>query len=138
MGCSDDLEANRDSSEKEDRELMMRLAPLYQEEKAKARQEGFEQGILEGIREGKAEGIREGEARGEARGIREGEARGEARGKINLILRLLNRKFGNLDPNITEQIRQLSLEKLETLAESLLDFNTQADLDNWLTDNLSS
>jgi predicted transposase YdaD len=97
---------------------MMRLAPLYQEEKAKARQEGFE------------EGIREGEARGEVRGIREG--------KVNLILRLLNRKFGNLDPNITEQIRQLSLEKLETLAESLLDFNTQADLDNWFRDNLSS
>jgi flagellar biosynthesis/type III secretory pathway protein FliH len=105
---------------------MMRLAPLYQEEKAKARQEGFEQGI------------REGEARGEARGIREGEARGEARGKINLILRLLNRKFGNLNPNSTEQIGQLSLDKLETLGESLLDFNTQADLDNWLRDNLSS
>jgi len=57
---------------------------------------------------------------------------------IHLILDLLNRKFGNLNPNTTEQIGQLSLEKLETLAESLLDFNTQADLDNWLTDNLSS
>ena len=31
------LEANKDVGEREDRELMMRLAPLYQEEKAKAR-----------------------------------------------------------------------------------------------------
>ena len=31
------LEVNKDSGEREDRELMMRLAPLYQEEKAKAR-----------------------------------------------------------------------------------------------------
>ena len=98
--------------------------------KLKHGQEGFEQGILEGIREGEARG----EARGKVEGIREG----EARGKVNLILRLLDRKFGNLNPNSTEQIGQLSLDKLETLGESLLDFNTQADLDNWLTDNLSS
>jgi hypothetical protein len=58
--------------------------------------------------------------------------------RVSLILRLLNRKFGNLNPNATEQIGQLSVNKLETLAESLLDFNTQADLDNWFTDNLSA
>ena len=117
---------------------MMRLAPLYQEEKAKARQEGFEQGILEGIREGEARGEARGIREGKAEGIREGKAEGIREGKISLILRLLNRKFGNLNPNAIEQIGQLSLDKLETLGESLLDFNTQADLDNWLIDNLSS
>jgi len=67
---------------------------LYQEEKARARQEG-----------------------------------------INLTLRLLTRKFGNLSPEIINQIQQLRREKIETLAEMLLDFQTRQDLETWLENN---
>jgi predicted transposase YdaD len=65
-----------------------------------------------------------GEAKGEARGIAKGEA--------NLILRLLDKRFGKISVDLTEQIRGLSLEKLDSLGESLLDFESIADLINWL------
>lgn len=65
-----------------------------------------------------------GEAKGKAEGIVEGE--------INLILRQLQRRFGEIPLNLTQQIRQLSAEKLESLGESLLDFEGIVDLVNWL------
>ena len=90
----------------------MRLAPLYQEEKARVREERYQIGKAEGIREGKA--------------------KGKAEEGINLILRQLTRKLGNLSPELTNQIRQLKLEKLENLGEMLLDFNNLDDLVQWL------
>lgn len=48
------------------------------------------------------------------------------------MLRLLKRRFGELPPHITETIQKLSVEKLEDLGEALLDFESQADLINWL------
>ncbi len=48
------------------------------------------------------------------------------------MLRLLNRRFGELPPHITETIQKLTVEQLEDLGEALLDFNIQADLINWL------
>jgi len=76
----------------DDRELVMRLAPLYQEDRARAIQEGEQK----------------------------------------VILRLLNRRFGEIDLSLTEQIKGLSTEKLEALAEQLLYFNEVADLAAWL------
>ncbi|MBE8994306.1 DUF4351 domain-containing protein [Microcystis aeruginosa] len=84
----------------EERKFIMRLAPLYEQDREAA------------IQKGRIEGIQQGEA--------------------NLVLRLLNRRFGELPPHITETIQKLSVEKLEDLAEALLDFNIQADLINWL------
>lgn len=97
------LEANKLGTKTEERELIMRLASLYQEDKARAKAEG----IAEGKRE---EGI-------------------------NLILRLLTRKLGNLDSQSTAITNELSLEKLEMLAEALLDFNSQSDLATWFREN---
>ena len=79
----------------------MRLAPLYEQDREKA--------------------------------IQQGEAIGLQKGEANLVLRLLKRRFGELPPHITETIQKLSVEKLEDLGEALLDFETQADLINWLT-----
>ncbi|ELS00150.1 hypothetical protein, partial [Gloeocapsa sp. PCC 73106] len=50
------LEINQGNIEPEDRELIMRLAPLYQEDRARAIEEGFQRGKTEGKAEGKAEG----------------------------------------------------------------------------------
>ncbi|MFM6404524.1 MAG: DUF4351 domain-containing protein, partial [Microcystis sp.] len=53
-------------------------------------------------------------------------------GETKVVLRQLKRRFGELPPNITETIQKLSVEKLEDLGEALLDFESQADLINWL------
>jgi predicted transposase YdaD len=59
-------------------------------------------------------------------------AEGEQEGKLELILRLLNRRFGELDTNLIKQIRGLDVSQLEELAEALLEFSSQDDLEVWL------
>ena len=49
-----------------------------------------------------------------------------------LVLRLLNRRVGTLEPFLEERIRELPLVRLETLGEDLLDFTEMSDLVNWL------
>jgi predicted transposase YdaD len=90
------------------REEIMRESVIYQ----KILEEGMRQGLQVGRAEGKAEGRQQGEA--------------------ELIIRLLNRKLGSLDQAIQEQIRNLSLSKLEELGEALLDFSDAGDLQAWL------
>ena len=80
----------------EDREFIMRLAPLYQQDREQA--------------------------------VQQGEQRGEAK----LVLRQLQRRFGEIPQNLEETIRKLPVERLEDLGLALLDFNTLTDLDNWL------
>ena len=76
-----------------------------------------------------------GEAQGEARGIALGEARGEAQGEAKVTLRQLSRRCGPLSAEQESAIRSLPLERLEALAEALLDFEGMADLNAWLAAN---
>ncbi len=85
------LKLNQDLEE-EDRELIMRLEPLYQRDREQAKFEG----------------------------------------KQDLILRLLNRRIGEIDASLIERVRGLSVEQLENLGEALLDFSSVADLEAWL------
>jgi len=78
----------------------MRLAPLYEQDREKA--------------------------------IQQGEAIGLQKEASKLVLRQLKRRFGELPPHITETIQKLAVEQLEYLGEALLDFDSQADLINWL------
>lgn len=57
-------------------------------------------------------------------GLQEGEAK--------IILNLLNRRLGNLNPKTSIQIQKLNSIQLEALGNILLDFTTQNDLDTWL------
>ena len=75
-------------------------------------QEVFAEGIQEGIQEGRQEGRQEECA--------------------SLIFRQLQRRFGAVDTDQMARIRQLNLAQAEALAESLLDFQTPADLKAWL------
>lgn len=63
-------------------------------------------------------------------------AEGEVKGKIeearSLVIRLLTRKLGSVNPDLLTKIEALSLESLESLGEDLLDFTTSDDLDIWL------
>ncbi len=83
----------------EDRELVMRLEPLYQRDREQAKQEGRQEGRQQ-----------------------EGQ---------DLILRLLNRRIGEIDASLIERVQGLSIEQLENLGEALLDFSTVTDLENW-------
>ena len=82
--------------EADDRELIMRLEPLYQRDREQAKEEGRQEG------------------------------------KQDLILRLLNRRIGEIDASLIEGVEDLSIEQLENLGEALLDFSSVTDLENWL------
>jgi hypothetical protein len=91
----ENLRINQELDE-DDRELVMRLEPLYQRDKAQA--------------------------------IQQGEQQGEQR----LIIRLLNRRIGEIEPGLSDRVRELSIEQLENLGEALLDFASVGDLETWL------
>jgi hypothetical protein len=52
--------------------------------------------------------------------------------KKTLVMRLLVKKFGTIDPSIQDKLSNLSTEKLEELAEIFLDFEVINDLTSWL------
>ncbi|WP_017652720.1 DUF4351 domain-containing protein [Fortiea contorta] len=95
------------------REGMMRESVIYQEILKEGEQIGEQRGRLEGEQRGRQEGRQEGER--------------------SLILRLLNRRVGELPPQVRERIEILSLEQLENLGEALLDFQAITDLEAWLS-----
>lgn len=86
--------------EADDRQLIMRLEPLYQRDREQAKEEGRQEGRQEG--------------------------------EQDLIVRLLNRRIGEIDASLIERIKGLSIEQLENLGEALLDFSSVADLETWL------
>ena len=76
---------------------------------------------------------------GKEEGRTEGIKLGETQAKIQIldrdrsvILSLLSRTIGELPDDVTLQINQLSLEKIEILTRRFLDFNNVDDLANWL------
>ena len=56
----------------------------------------------------------------------------KAEGEISVILRLLKRKFTQINPESEQKIRELTIEELENLGEALLDFESETDLRSWL------
>ena len=72
--------------------------------------------IIKGIQEGRNQGI----------------VQGKLQGQQELIMRLLVRRLGNVEPEIQSRIRRLSIEQLESLGEAILDFTSTSDLNNWL------
>ena len=60
------------------------------------------------------------------------EARGEAKGWVAVVLKQLTRVCGPLPAEVEQRIRQLPIERLEALAEALLDFRSLQDAQSWL------
>ncbi|MFB8787976.1 MAG: Rpn family recombination-promoting nuclease/putative transposase [Potamolinea sp.] len=89
------------------REEVMRESVIYQDILQKGLDEGRKQGLQQGLEQ-------------------------EAR---SFVMRLLNRRFGVLEPQLQERIRGLSLLQLEELGEALLDFQQVTDLTLWLAEN---
>ncbi len=70
-----------------------------------------EKGIEKGRREGRQEALQ-----------REGQ----------LILRMLRKRWGSLEPELEARIGQLSFDQLEALGEASVDFTSITDLGAWL------
>jgi predicted transposase/invertase (TIGR01784 family) len=98
---------------REDIEQMFSLSELKQ---TRVYQEALEEGRQEGRQEALEEGRQEGR-------------RNEA---LAIMLRLLSRRLGSLDPMLEEQIQELSLAQLEALGDGLLEFTNVSDLQDWL------
>ncbi len=69
---------------------------------------------------------------GERIGYERGKQEGQEEGEKNLLIRQLQKRFGELPENASKQIQNLTLNELETLGEELLDFTAVEDLFSWL------
>ena len=76
--------------------------------------------------------LKEGLQQGQQQGIQQGIQQGEQQGEASLVIKLLSKRFGELDQTLVSQIRRLQVPQLEALGESLLDFSQLQDLNNWL------
>jgi predicted transposase YdaD len=70
-------------------------------------------------------------------GLEQGLKQGKIGEAVNLVMRLLTKKFGQISPENRSFISGLSLPVLEDLSEALLDFNHLNDLEIWL-DNVKN
>ncbi len=66
------------------------------------------------------------------KGMAQGMAQGKAEGKAELLLRMLERRFGALDELAHTHIHTLPMEQIEELSDSIFDFGSRADLEEWL------
>ena len=82
-------------------------------------------------------GERIGYERGKQEGKEEGKQEGKHEQTQTLILRLLQRRVGELSLLVQQHIQSLTLSQLEALGEALLDFTAMEDLLNWLQANQS-
>jgi predicted transposase/invertase (TIGR01784 family) len=76
--------------------------------------------------------LEEGRAEGEVIGLERGRAEGLQQERA-LLFKLLARKVGTVTPQLQSQLANLSIERLEALGEALLDFESVADLETWLS-----
>ena len=71
----------------------------------------------------------------QTRVYQEAKAEGKAEEGRSLVIKLLNRKLGNLTPQLLDRVNHLQIDHIESLGEALLDFNSIAYLESWLSQN---
>jgi predicted transposase/invertase (TIGR01784 family) len=104
------------------RNEIMKESVIYQEIEAIGLAKGLQEGKQQGLQEGKQQGLQEGKQQGLQQGKQQ---------EVNLILKQLKRRIGEIPQELVTQISDLSLQQLESLGEALLDFQTQTDLIHW-------
>ena len=75
---------------------------------------------------------RKGREEGRREGWQEGRQEGRQEGQVDLVQRLLRRRLGVVTPAALKRLPALSADDLAALAEALLDFRSQSDLESWL------
>lgn len=68
-------------------------------------------------------------------GIERGIEQGEERTALKMVQRALLHRIGVIEPEVDQQLRSLSVSKLENLFDAALDFNELPELINWLNQN---
>ncbi len=69
-------------------------------------------------------------------GQQDGQKVGRQEGEVDIVVRLLNRRCGQLSIAQQTQIKSLPITDIENLAEALLDFKGMDDLEIWLRENV--
>ena len=106
------------SADKKQRELYEMRAKILKD-KVSALNEAERKGIQKGIEEGRKEGIKE--------------AIENSRLKdIETVLKLLDKKFGNISIEMNNKIQNLNSEKLKLIIENILDIDTLEQLKQYL------
>ncbi|GGA16379.1 DUF4351 domain-containing protein [Okeania sp. KiyG1] len=65
----------------------------------------------------------------------QGEVKGRQKEAIALIMLLITQRFGEVSEDIKERVESLPLANLESLVKAFLNFNSLADLENWLEES---
>ena len=78
------------------------------------------------------EGLAKGLEQGLEQGLEKGRVEGRREAFLELVIRLLNRRLGALSAQLLDQIHALEPKRLEVLSESMLDFGSTDDLQQWL------
>ena len=72
----------------------------------------------------------------------QGEAKGREKGRLQeaiaLVMRLLNKRLGEVPEAISTKVESLPLQELENLTEEILDLNRLEDLERWLDEHSPS
>ena len=68
----------------------------------------------------------------EQKGRVKGRAEGKVEGQADLLIRLLQKKFANIPPEMENQVKALPAEKLQQLAEAIFDLETIEDVKGFL------
>jgi flagellar biosynthesis/type III secretory pathway protein FliH len=102
--------------EQEDVMLDQKIRELFEDR----RLEGVAEGRAEGRKEGRKEGEAEGRKLGEVEGRKQGEVAGRKKGEVEVLVRLLERKFGPLDEVSRARLAAADSERLLSWAERVL------------------
>lgn len=120
-------EANLSLKEFEDMEAQEMAIEEQRGTVSRGIEEGLERAV-EGAVERALEGAR-------AQLMQEGMQAGIKAGQRALILRLLERRIGAVNPDVVSRIGELSVEQLESLVEEVVGFSSLSDLMAWLEQN---
>ncbi|NER92889.1 MAG: hypothetical protein F6J86_03375 [Symploca sp. SIO1B1] len=102
------MEVKQDQDlEEGDKEIIMRLAPLYQQDREQAILEGEQRGEQRGIQQGIQQGVQQGIQQGVQQGIQQGVQQGIQQGERLVIQNLLQVRFGCVDEELAEIIEPL-------------------------------
>lgn len=96
---------------------------------------GIEEGLERAVEQARIQSMQAGIQQGIQAGRQEGIQAGIQAGQRALILRLLERRVGGVNPDVASRIGELSVEQLEILVEEVVGFSSLSDLMVWLEQN---
>jgi len=106
---------------KDVREVRSMLSETIQRWKMEFRREGLREGRKEGRKQGRVKGLQEGRQEGLKQGRVQGHGEGLRQGTEQTLLRLLNKRFGELPDWAQQRIREARPQELDDWLERLLD-----------------